>query len=91
MVTHKKYLGENGKFSWLKFFKKNASAWLYVLPVIAGILLFTLIPMGTSIIYALHEYNPTAVEWLGEEQLTNFGLHNFKKIFTKYANHGMLE
>ena len=91
MVTQKKYLDENGKFSLRKFFKKNASGWLYVLPVIAGILLFTLIPMGTSIVYALHEYNPTAVEWLGEEQLTNFGFHNFKKIFTRYANHGMFE
>jgi excinuclease ABC subunit C len=48
------------------FLKKNVGCWLYVLPVIAGILLFTITPMATSIVYALHDYDPHIPEFLLE-------------------------
>ena len=60
---------------------------LYMVPVLLGILCFTLIPMITSLKYALHEYRPNS----REKQLVNFGLHNFKRIFTKGTDGGELE
>ncbi len=62
---------------------------LYMLPVIAGIICFTIIPMFTSLNYAFHDYNPYARD--PSEQLSNFGLQNFIKIFTKGADGGTLE
>ena len=62
---------------------------LYMVPVLLGILCFTLIPMITSLNYAFHDYNPYSRD--PSEQLTNFGLQNFKKIFTKGENGGTFE
>ena len=62
---------------------------LYMIPVIAGIICFTIIPMFTSLNYAFHDYNPYARD--PSEQLTNFGLQNFIKIFTKGENDGTFE
>ena len=61
---------------------------LYMLPVLLGILLFTIIPMFTSLNYAFHEYNPYARN--PAEQLSNFGFQNFKLIFTSAAKGGKL-
>jgi multiple sugar transport system permease protein len=60
-----------------------------MIPVIVGILCFTVIPMFTSLNYAFHDYNPYAFD--EAEQLTNFGILNFKTIFTKGENGGTLE
>ena len=62
---------------------------LYMIPVIVGILCFTVIPMFTSLNYAFHDYNPYAFD--EAEQLTNFGIQNFKTIFTKGENGGTFE
>lgn len=62
----------------LKKIKKDYGGLVYMLPVLLGILLFTIIPMAVSLIYSLHDYNPMSAT----EQLTNFGLQNYKKIFT---------
>ena len=60
---------------------------LYMIPVLAGILCFTIIPMFTSLNYAFHDYRPNS----RDEQLVNFGLQNFETIFTKGENGGTLE
>ncbi|MBO5737556.1 MAG: sugar ABC transporter permease [Clostridia bacterium] len=62
---------------------------LYMIPVIIGIVGFTIVPMLTSLNYAFHDYNPYARD--PSEQLLNFGFQNFEKIFTKGENGGTLE
>lgn len=51
---------------------------IYMIPVLAGILCFTILPMVTSLSYAFHDYDP----YSRDSQLTNFGLQNFTRIFT---------
>ena len=62
---------------------------LYMIPVIIGIVGFTIVPMLTSLNYAFHDYNPYARD--PSDQLLNFGLQNFEKIFTKGENGGTFE
>lgn len=62
-----------------RFLKKNAPCWLYVLPVIIGLIGFTLVPMITSLSYAFQGYNPTL---RGEEKFGGFTFDNFALIFT---------
>lgn len=59
-------------------FKKNYGGYVYMLPVILGILFFTLTPMIVSLVYSFHDYYPLRAT----KQLVNFGLQNYKKIFT---------
>ena len=73
---------------WKKFWRDYAGM-IYMIPVMLGILCFTVIPMLTSLNYAFHEYNPYARD--PSEQLTNFGLHNFIMIFTSSEQGGMFE
>lgn len=65
------------KFSW-KQFKRDYGAYVYLIPVLAGIFIFTFLPMIVSLVYSLHDYYPLRME----NQLVNFGLQNYKKIFT---------
>lgn len=60
---------------------------LYMIPVLAGILCFTLIPMFTSLNYAFHDYRPNS----RDQQLVNFGLQNFETIFKSGDEGGRLE
>lgn len=62
----------------LRKFIKNYGGYVYVLPVLIGIAIFTVLPMLTSLHYSLHDYDPTRVT----NQLSNFGLQNYTKIFT---------
>lgn len=85
---------QNEKTRTLKksFWKKAWEEWgglIYMLPVLLGIVCFTVVPMFTSLNYAFHEYDPYAFN--EEDQLTNFGFHNFIKIFTPGAQGGELE
>lgn len=92
MLTHKRYRRADGSFDIKAFLRKNAGCWLYVMPVILGILLFTIVPMVTSITFAFHDYDPTVPPWMqarGVKQLSNPGLQNFKKIFTLNEDGGM--
>ena len=73
---------------WKRLWRDYAGM-LYMIPVIIGILCFTVIPMATSLNYAFHDYNPYARD--PSEQLQNFGLQNFEKIFTKGENGGTFE
>ena len=61
----------------------------YMIPVIVGIVGFTIVPMLTSLNYAFHDYNPYARD--PSEQLSNFGFQNFEKIFTKGEDGGTFE
>ena len=58
--------------------KKDYGGYIYVIPVLLGIVFFTIVPMAVSAIYSLHDYNPLSAT----EQLTNFGIQNYKKIIT---------
>lgn len=72
------------------FWKKLWFDWggmVYMLPVLLGILCFTLIPMLTSLNYAFHDYDP----YSRDSQLTNFGIQNFVTIFTPGSKGGTLE
>ncbi len=61
---------------WSKI-KKRACGFLYQIPVLVGLLFFTLIPMILSLWYSLHDYNNYTFE------LSNFGLQNYKEIFSQ--------
>ena len=87
MVANKKYRTPEGRFDFKQFFKKNAGCWLYVLPVVLGILFFTIVPMFTSLRFAFHDYDPTKRD--PSKQLSNLGLQNFIKIFSN-GEGGML-
>lgn len=57
-------------------FKKRAIGMLYQIPVLVGLIGFTFIPMILSLWYSLHDYNEYTFE------LSNFGLQNYKEIFS---------
>lgn len=75
------------KKDFLKKFWYEYGGVVYMIPVLAGILLFTAIPMLTSLNYAFHDYNP----YSRDEQLTNFGFQNFIRIFTLQSKGGSFE
>ena len=79
---------QDRKAFWKKLWFDYGGA-LYMIPVVVGILCFTIIPMITSLNYAFHDYNPYAFD--ESEQLVNFGIQNFKTIFTKGAKNGTFE
>lgn len=58
------------------WFKNNYAGYLYVMPVILGILFFTLLPMITSLVYSFADVNLRG-------QVENFGFQNFTRMFTK--------
>ena len=92
-MVHRRYRKADGSFDVKAFFRKNAGCWLYVTPVILGLLLFTVLPMVTSIVFAFHDYDPTIPPYLqemGVKQLSNPGFQNFIKIFTPNDEGGML-
>ena len=55
------------------------TSYLFVLPVILGILLFTLVPMMTSLYYSFSDYNPTLVN----AKPAFVGIQNFADAFGK--------
>ena len=68
---------EKGKVA--RFLKKNAPCWLYVLPVLIGIIFFTILPMITSLSFAFRSYDPTK---RGDDKYGGFTFNNFSLIFT---------
>ena len=79
----------NKKFEVKKFIKKNAMAWVFVTPVILGIILFTIVPMITSLNFAFHDYDPTIRDQ--SKQISNFGFQHFITIFQTAENNGMFD
>ena len=54
--------------------KKNLVSYSFLLPVIIGILVFTLYPIVMSAIYAFSDFNGAFI--------TKFGFFNFRSIFS---------
>ncbi len=70
-------MSRNLRTAWYRRLWKDYGNMLYCLPVILGILIFTLIPMIYSLIYAFCDYN----FYFADNQFSNFGFQQFKKIF----------
>ena len=69
-----------------RFLKKNAPCWLYVIPVVLGIICFTIIPVVTSLVYAFRGYyNP---ELRGEDKAGGFSFDNFTYFFKPGTAYG---
>ena len=64
-----------GSSSVKKAFMKNLTGWIFISPVLLGILIFTLWPMLSSFYYSFTKYDVlSAPQWIG--------LKNYIKIFT---------
>lgn len=59
-----------------RFLKANYTGWLFALPLALGLLIFTVYPVLSSLVYALYDYNMT-------NRLIFTGLGNFVEIFTE--------
>lgn len=76
---------EKGKAA--RFLKKNVPCWLYVVPVLIGIVCFTIIPMVTSLIYSFRGYyNP---ELRGSAKEGGFSFDNFSYFFKSGSAYGL--
>lgn len=58
-----------------KAIKNNYTGWLFIMPTVLGVLLFTLYPMVSSLVYSFFDYNIVSPP-------QNFGLQNYIKPFT---------
>lgn len=58
----------------VRWLKENYKGYLYVMPVILGILFFTLVPMALSFYYSFFDYNVLSPP-------KNFGFQNYIEIF----------
>ena len=72
---------ENRTEKTAKFLKKNVPCWLYVIPVLLGIIFFTIVPMCKSVEYAFREVNLKA--FLEKDKYGGFTTDNFTTIFKK--------
>ncbi len=76
---------ENDKV--VRFLKKNVPCWLYVIPVVLGIIFFTIVPMYTSLKYSFRGfYNP---ELRGDAKEGGFSFSNFTYFFKSGSAYGM--
>ena len=76
---------ERGKAA--RFLRKNVPCWLYLIPVVAGIILFTVVPMCTSLAYSFRgSYNP---ELRGQAKASGFSFDNFAYFFKAGSSYGM--
>ncbi len=62
-------------------FKRDYGGWLYMIPVLIGIIGFTIIPMVTSFIYSICDYKYYESEI--SNQISNFGLQHYITMFTQ--------
>ena len=67
------------RIPWYRRLWKDYGNILYCVPLILGILIFTLIPMIYSLVYAFCTYDFT----VSVDQFTNFGFQQFKYIFDR--------
>lgn len=67
-------INKNQKF--IKFVKENYTGWLFNLPLVIGLLVFTFIPVIYSLVYSFFEYD-------GLFDMTFVGFQNYFDIFTK--------
>lgn len=72
---HMAVQGKPGPFTYIKnWIKANYKGYLYTMPVILGILFFTLAPMAISLYYSFFDYN-------GLKPPENFGFQNYIRLF----------
>ena len=67
-------MNEKTKKLW-RHIRKDYLGILFVMPVILGLIIFTFVPMFKSLYYSFHDLSPRF-------KLSNFGLQNYKKMFT---------
>lgn len=68
---------KSGLSRWQRFIR-DYKGYVFFLPVLLGILFFTITPMVTSMVYSVFDYNP----FQADNQLSNFGFQNYVKAFT---------
>ena len=74
-LKDKGILSADRKATLVKKIKDSVPVWIFVLPLVVGMLVFTLYPVLKSLIYSFHRYNDASVyEFIG------FG--NFRLMFT---------
>lgn len=73
---------ENKKRYSFKQFKKDYGGIVWCIPVLLGIVIFTLFPMGTSLVWSLGEYRQVSSTLSGQRQYTWLGLANYIEAFT---------
>ena len=74
-LKDKGILSADRKATLAKKIKDSVPGWIFVLPLVVGMLVFTLYPVLKSLIYSFHRYNDASVyEFIG------FG--NFRLMFT---------
>ena len=74
-LKDKGILSADRKATLVKKIKDSVPGWIFVLPLVVGMLVFTLYPVLKSLIYSFHRYNDASVyEFIG------FG--NFRLMFT---------
>lgn len=73
---------ENRKRYSFKQFRKDYGGVVWCLPVLLGIVIFTLFPMGTSLYWSLGEYRQVSSTLSGQSQYTFKGLANYIEAFT---------
>ncbi len=61
-------------------FKRDYGGWVYMIPVLIGIVCFTILPMATSFIYSICDFKYYEAEI--SNQISNFGLQHYKAMFT---------
>lgn len=67
-------MNEKMKKLW-QYIRKEYLGMLFVMPVVLGLIIFTFVPMFKSLYYSFHDLSPLF-------KLSNFGLQNYKKMFT---------
>lgn len=67
----------------IKFLKKNYTGWLFNLPLIIGLLMFTAIPMLCSLVYS---FNTDINIVNGKTQMKFYGLQNYADAFVRYGD-----
>lgn len=71
----------NKEYSFKKFIKDYGGI-VWCIPVLLGILIFTVFPMATSLYWSLGEYRQISSTLSGQKQYTWMGLANYIKAFT---------
>lgn len=74
-LKDKGILSADRKATLVKKIKDSVPGWIFVLPLVVGMLVFTLYPVLKSLIYSFHRYNDASVY-----EFIDFG--NFRLMFT---------
>ena len=77
----------NRRTNWKKRIKESVPGWLFVLPLVFGMAMFTLYPVVQSFIYGFHRYNDAAVyEFIGLGHLKTMFTTDREEILKVFSN-----